>query len=57
MRWKIDAIVNENVDSKVEANMDIIIYAKLSTNCGETKVDAKMDTNLEPKKDANLDEL
>lgn len=53
MRWKIDVIVNAdldaNVDLKVEENVGAIIRVKHGTNCGEIKLDATMDTNLQEK--------
>jgi len=41
--------LDANVVSKVEENVAAIIGVKLGTNCGEIKLDAKMDTNLQEK--------
>lgn len=54
------AIVNENLDTKydantdakVEVNMGTIVHIKFGTNCDETNVDAttdvEMDSDLDP---------
>jgi len=48
-KWNSLANLDANADLKVEVNMGAIIDAKIGAHCGETKVDATMDTNLDPK--------
>ena len=58
---QVDAIVDanlntkydSNMDEKVEENMGTIVGIKLSMNCGETNVDTTTNANLDAKRRQN----